>query len=200
MKLLTVCFLFFLPSFHCLFCHGYEERDAPHSGVLAVGDLANLIPAMHFARNALQITPGKVTVYTNGEEQLAGNLITAFGSESKFAVDSRAIQRLEKGPNNAEVIIHFQDGSSVTEGFMAHKPKSQLKDTLAQQLNLEMTPMGDVKVNPPFYQTSVRGVFAAGDNAGPIKIANNALFAGAAAGAGAAAQLQADNLGHKGMI
>ena len=75
-----------------------------------------------------------------------------------------------------------------------------LKGDIAQQLGLELTPMGDVMVSPPFFQTSLRGVFAAGDDASPIKIANNALFAGAAVGAGVTAQLQADVSGMKGMI
>jgi thioredoxin reductase len=155
---------------------------------------------MHFARNALQLTPQKVTIYTNGSQQLGSDLISALGTSSKIVVNTRVIKRFEKGARKAEVIIHFQDGNKETEGFLAHKPKCKLKGLFAQQLGLEMTPMGDIKTNPPFLQSSVRGVFAAGDDASPLKIANNALFAGAAAGAGVSAQLQADNLGHQGMI
>ena len=159
------------------------------------------MPALHFTRNALQITPAKVTLYTNGNEQLKGELTVALSSSGpKFAVDSRPIKKLEKGPKKAEVIIHFEDGSTATEGFLGHKPKCQLKGPFAQQLGLEITPIGDIKAAPPFYQTSIRGIFAAGDDATPMKIANSALFTGAAVGAGVAAQLQADLLGHKSMI
>ncbi|KAL8972889.1 MAG: hypothetical protein Q9197_002585, partial [Variospora fuerteventurae] len=65
---------------------------------------------------------------------------------------------------------------------------------------LDLTPQGDFKTTPPFYQASVPGVFAAGDSCYPVKIANHALFTGAAAAAGIAAQLQAENLGHKSMV
>ena len=187
-------------SFHCLFCHGYEERDSASSGVLAVGDLANAPPAMHFARNAHQLTPNGVTIYTNGSEILRDSLVKDLGPDSNISVDSRTITRLEKGPHRAEVILHFSDGSHAVEGFLAHKPKCQLSGTLAQQLGLELAPQGDLKAMPPFYQTSLPGVFAAGDTSSPVKIAPNALFTGAAAAAGVAAQLQAEAWGHKPMF
>ena len=60
--------------------------------------------------------------------------------------------------------------------------------------------MGDIKVNPPFFQTSVKGVFAAGDSVSPMKIVAQALFSGAAVGAGAPSQLQAEVLGHKALF
>jgi gliotoxin/aspirochlorine biosynthesis thioredoxin reductase len=123
----------------------------------------------------------------------------ALSTSSKIVVNTRVIRRLEKGPKKAEVIVHFQDGSQETEGFLGHKPKFQLKGPFAQQLGLDMTPMGDIKTDPPFLQTSVRGVFAALDDSSPVKIAN-ALFTGAAVGAGVSAQLQADILGHQCMI
>lgn len=48
----------------------------------------------------------------------------------------------------------------------------------AQQLGLKLTPQGDLKAIPPFYQTSAPGVFTAGDTSSPLKIAPNALFTG----------------------
>lgn len=117
-------------GFHRLFCHGYEERFSTSSGVLAVGDLANAPPAMHFARNFHQLTPNGVTIYTNGSEALHDSLTNALGPTSKIKVDSRTISRLEKGPHRAEIILHFSDGSRAVEGFIAHKPKCQLSGTL----------------------------------------------------------------------
>ena len=165
-----------------------------------MGDLSNAPPAMHFARNALQLTPNAVTIYTDGSETLCDSLTSALGPDSKIKVDARIISRMEKGPHRAEVILHFSDGSHVVEGFIAHKPKCQLNGTFTQQLGLELTPQGNLKVTPPFYMTSLPGVFTAGDTSSPIKIAPNALFTGAAAAAGVAAQLQAEALGHKSMV
>lgn len=165
-----------------------------------MGDLGAAPPAMHFARNAYQITPNAVTIYTHGAEPLYDSLVSALGPDSKIKVDPRTITSLEKGPHRAEVILHFSDGSTAVEGFLGHKPKCQLNGTFAQQLGLELTPQGDLKTTPPFYQTSLPGVFTAGDTSSPVKIAPNALFTGAAAAAGVAAQLQAEAFGHKSMV
>ena len=95
---------------------------------------------MHFARNAAQLTPKKATIYTNGDEQLAATIAERIKSSSSFHVDSREIVRLEKGPHRAEVIVHFRDCTTATEGFLGHKPKSGLKSDFAKQLGVEITP------------------------------------------------------------
>ena len=141
-----------------------------------------------------------MVIYTHENKNLRERLDAEIGPESKIKTDSRIIERLEKGPMKAEVIIHFSDGGSKVEGFLAHKPTCQLKGPFAQQLRLDLTPTGDIKTSPPCYQTSVPGVFAAGDTSYPIKIVPNALFTGAAAAAGVSAQLQAERLGHNSLV
>ena len=181
-----------------MFCHGYEQRQAASSGVLAIGDLGASKPALHFARSALQLTPQKVTIYTNGSQELEENLCStiAEGKSTNIAVDSRKIVRLEKVLQGSEVVIHFEDGTTTTEGFLGHRPKTQLTGSYVHDLGLELTAQGDIKTTAPFLQTSVRGVFAAGDSVYPVKIVNHAMFTGAAAASGVAAQLQAEKWGH----
>ena len=97
--------------FHCLFCHGFEERKEKHtvssSGVLAVDDLVSPMRTLQLARNALQFTP-VVTIYTDGaastKEQLAEAMVP---SPDSFKVDEHSIARLEKGVVDAQVIILF---------------------------------------------------------------------------------------------
>ena len=158
-------------------------------------------PALHFARNALQLTPERVTIYTNGAGDLSNDIIATVGAgpESRLKVDSRRIKRLEKGANKADVILHFEDGSSQIEAYLGHKPKTQVNGPFAKQLSLEMTPMGDIKTFPPFFQSSLSGVYTAGDCGSMVKIVTNALYMGASTAAGAAAQLQAETLGQKPM-
>ena len=70
-----------------------------------------------------------------------------------------------------------------------------------QQLGLEtVPPLGDLKVLQPFLQTSVRGVFAAGDNMVMAKAVPTAIANGAMAAGGAAMQIQAEAHGHKAMF
>ena len=56
--------------FHCLFCHGYEEKNVVSAGVLAVGDISAPMMSLHMARMAKRLAP-KVTIYTDGAEELA---------------------------------------------------------------------------------------------------------------------------------
>ena len=52
----------------------------------------------------------------------------------------------------------------------------------------------------PFQQTSVRGVFAAGDNCAMLKNVPNAIFSGHVAGQMASTQLLAEVNGQKGLF
>ena len=105
-------------SFHCLFCHGYEERNVDSAGVLAIGELSNPHAVQHLARMARRLTP-KVTVYTDGSEDLAQE-VERILVDDDMKVERRKIARLEKGPDTT-VDVYFDDGEKVTEGFLVSK-------------------------------------------------------------------------------
>lgn len=108
--------------------------------------------------------------------------------------DTRPITKLMKEKEATAVSIHFSSGSPVREGFLVHRPKTQVNGPFAQQLGLQLTPQGDLLTTAPFFETNVPGVFAVGDCASPGKIVANAIASGAFAGAGATAKLQAGAL------
>ncbi|ROW03908.1 hypothetical protein VPNG_07269 [Cytospora leucostoma] len=179
-----------LDCYHCLFCHGYEQRGSPSAGVLAIDDVAPLPIALHVARNAAQLAQF-VTIYTNGDASRAADYEAAIGPSAPMAVDSRRITRFVLGPNQTGLTTHFEDGTTKDEAFLSHKPKSKLKSgSLARQLGLELTPQGDIKVSPPFGETSLGGCFAAGDNSSFLKTTPNAVNAGANTAAGVASHVQ----------
>ena len=74
------------------------------------------------------------------------------------------------GLDRAEVIIYFRDCTTATESFLGHKPRNGLETDFAKQSGLEIHPQGDIKTAPSFDQTTLRGVFAAGDINSPIKV------------------------------
>ncbi|OTA92440.1 hypothetical protein M434DRAFT_324807 [Hypoxylon sp. CO27-5] len=178
--------------FHCLFCHGYEERGVASAGVLAIGDLAEIPPALHLARAAKQLA-GKVTIYTDGFDALADSLTAALRPDERkhIVTDTRPITILVKEKEGTDVTIHFASGSASREGFLVHRPKTELNGPFAQQLGLQLTPQGDIFTSAPFGETSMPGVYAVGDCGSPGKIVANAISTGAFAGAGATAKLQA---------
>lgn len=177
--------------FHCLFCHGFEENGTHSAGVLAVDDAASLPVVTQFTGQARRFTQN-VTAYTNGSASLAAELAPL--AAKNIRIDSRPIKQLVKTPgDNSEVTIVFDDGETETVGFLVHKAKTVLaSQTLVEQLGLELTPSGDLKVAQPIPMTSVPGVYAAGDCSTFMKMVTNALASGIAVAAGVSMQLQSE--------
>lgn len=76
--------------------------------------------------------------------------------------------------------------------WQSHKPKTETNGPFAEQLGLHLTSAGDIQTTEPFFNTSVHGVFAAGDCAGPLKSVVTAMSSGTLVAGGLAAQLQAE--------
>ncbi|KAL3485881.1 FAD/NAD(P)-binding domain-containing protein [Aspergillus germanicus] len=177
--------------FHCLFCHGYEDRHVPSCGVLCAGDLEAAQPVLHLARHAARLVP-KVTIYTNGREELTDQIKSLLREDEEFTFDSRTIDKLAKGDEEASVVLRFSDASHTTEGFLVNRPKTVLQSEFASQLGCKMTKQGSIEITEPVCQTSVPGAFAAGDCAVLAKTVMNAMATGGFAGAAIAMQLEAE--------
>ena len=152
--------------------------------------------ALHVARQGSNLS-GEVTIYTNGNKELAETILTMLGSASRMKTETRTIKSCRMGDSGHGVIITFADGNEVAEGFLAHAPRTKPKGPFADQLKLELGPSGDIKAAPPFYQTGVQGVFAAGDVCSPMKNIPNANFSGNLAATGCSSQIVAEALGQK---
>ncbi|GMF66941.1 unnamed protein product [Aspergillus oryzae] len=168
-----------IDGFHCLFCHGYEERGCASAGLLAVGDVANPMVAMHFARMAKRFA-STVTLYTDGAEELAQTLKESTRGTG-IKVNKKKISKLVKGHGASDVQVIFEDGT---------QPKTEINGPFAEQLGLQLTPTGDLEATAPFYSTSVPGVFAAGDCASPVKVVATAMSSGVLVAGGLVGQLQ----------
>ncbi|KAI9149062.1 Thioredoxin reductase tcpT [Paramyrothecium foliicola] len=185
--------------FHCLFCKGYEQRDGVSAGVLAIGGPAKAPVALHIARQVTTLSKS-VTIYTHGDENLAKEITDGFGTATVMKTETRKIKRLSLQSDGTGVLVEFEDGDSTVERFLAHTPGTKLRGAFAKQLELELVPSGDIKAGPPFYQTSVKGVYAAGDNCGMLKNVPHAIFSGSLAGMGASQQIVAEALGQKSLF
>lgn len=182
--------------YHCFFCKGYEDRGAKSSGIIAIDALASVPHAMHAGRHALQLSES-VTFYCNGSAELAEKFRNALTKTPQMTVESRRIRRLVKGSDGGQVIVQLDDGTEKVEAFLGAVPKVKQRGPFASQLSLDVNPGGEINTKPPFMQSSMKGVFAAGDCGAPMKIAANALSTGAAVGAGVSGQVLAEKLGHE---
>lgn len=196
--------------FHCLFCKGYEDRGAESAGVLAVAPVAlptdmMVMVAVHAAANVAQLA-GRVTLYANGDKALAAGLKTAARKQAGWTVEPRKIRRLaaaatgEEGAESDSVAVEFEDGSSRREKFLVNQPLTVPGGPFVGQLGLSTSPLGDIQADPPFHQTNVRGVFAAGDCMTPNKVVPTAIASGSNAAVGASTQLQSEKYGFKSVV
>lgn len=179
--------------FHCLFCHGYEDRGQESVGVLAIELMAQVPPITNgLIRSAMRLSK-KVVVYTNGAEEVAAKLqpmTDPLGDAVTY--DHRKIASLVKEPTASQVTIMFDDGSSATEGFLVHGPRNEMDLSFAKKLNLEIAPPlnGELKVTQPFNETTEPGVFAGGDCSSMGKILVASVAFGTFSATGVIRQLQ----------
>lgn len=202
--------------FHCLFCKGYEDRGAASAGVLAVAPVAlptdmMVMVAVHAAANAAQLAE-KVTLYASGDKVLASGLKTATRKHPGWTVEARKIKRIVadaadaaggedgEGVRGDWVRVEFEDGTSRKEKFLVNQPLTVPGGPFVGQLGLTTSPLGDILAEPPFHQTSVRGVFAAGDCMTPNKVVPTAIASGSNAAVGASTQLQSEKYGFKSVV
>ncbi|KAH7229745.1 hypothetical protein BKA60DRAFT_603716 [Fusarium oxysporum] len=174
--------------FHCLYCHGFEERGAESVGVFAGGMLSSADMLAHVTPMAKRLSRS-VTIYTNGDPSLPSTIKTKVHS-SKVHFDTRKITSFALVNSGPSVKITFEDGSSKTEGFVVSHPNVAQAAPFAEQLGLETTPTGDIKVEVPMNETSVKGCFAFGDAATVMRSALQAMHMGGFAAIGMAMQLQ----------
>jgi thioredoxin reductase len=178
--------------YQCLACDGYEQRGTP-IGVLSFDHPMSA----HLVQMATAFDK-RITIFSNGPVsmdapiQKALTVAKAFGAQ----LDERKVVRLvNNGPSHTDgVTIHFESGDPVTLGFIVHRPATVNRaQHLIDQLGVETVEPamgGHVKItNPMFNETSVRGVFAAGDTMVMMKQVAIAMAEGLKAAAGAGMQL-----------
>lgn len=152
-------------------------------------------------------------IYTSGspKEQVdpikADKVISALLESGKVELDERKIKRIRllgiasddaKSHQHANLELEFADGSpSAQLAFLAHPTHQVLSPgsaAIANDLGLELSPSGnEIKAVSPMQDTSVRGVFVAGDVSTMMKAAAMAISQGTAAGAMVARELAVED-------
>lgn len=165
--------------FQCPYCHGWEVRDR-RWGVLATP--ANAPHLLPFAVTLLGWA-SEVAVFTHGEVRLPDEVRSTLEAAG-IRVESSPVARLVGAPLER---VELEDGRSVPcEVLFAHPPQRQVD--LVRDLGLALDDDGYVKVDPMRRETSVLGIYAAGDLSSRMQAAVMA----AASGMQAAAALNVD--------
>lgn len=154
---------------HCPYCHGYEVADR-RLGVLATG-----AASVHQAL-LLPDWSADVTLFTNGAVTPDAAQRDAL-AERGVRIETRPVAALVgSAPALAGVRLH--DGDVVALDALFTAPRTHVASPLAAQLGCAVDdgPVGPVLRTDARKETSVPGVFAAGDAA---RVPHNASFAAA---------------------
>jgi thioredoxin reductase len=170
--------------YHCPYCHGWEVRDRP----LAVyasdadpgGPVGRAVLIRNWSRDLVLLTNGASDLDVAEREKL-----DALG----VPLNERRIARLEGKSDRSEGLsrILFEDGSSLEREGLFYSPPQRQRSGLAETLGCEVMAMGParavVKADPMTGETSVAGVYAAGDAGPTMQWVALAASSGASTGA-----------------
>ncbi|TSE01774.1 NAD(P)/FAD-dependent oxidoreductase [Mesorhizobium intechi] len=142
---------------HCPYCHGYEVSGGP-LGVLATGPMS-----LHQAR--LIADWGDVTLFGNGQiEPDAGQMLAL---ESRTITFESAIVSELREDGSGGLIVHLEGGGKTAVKAMFTAPRNTMASPLAAQLGCGFAEglLGPVISVDDRQQTTIPGVYAAGDAA-----------------------------------
>ena len=142
--------------FQCPYCHGWEARDQRWGYLATTSDPGHVLPFLFMLRG----WTGHVTLFTGGMLDLppqAGEQLTAAGVRLETAPLTRLVAR-EKRLHAVELA----DGSSVPcDALFTHPAQRQVD--VVRALGLALDDDGYVRTDAMTRETSVTGVYAAGD-------------------------------------
>lgn len=166
---------------HCPYCHGFEVRGRP---LAVLGGEADAV------RLAVRLTrfSDDIVLCTNGSTELDAEnrgLLGLYG----IRLNEKPIARLEGRDGDLEKVV-CDDGEALTRGALFVHPVLRQRSSIAARLGCAILDDGSVLVDQ-FQQTSVPGVWAAGDMARPesVPFPQAQLVAAASSGAVAAVAL-----------
>jgi thioredoxin reductase len=162
---------------HCPYCHGWEVRDEPLALCASGKDALEFTPLLLQWSNDLLLC-------TNGSEALGADERATLTGLGVRIIES-PIARVE-GVDTLERIV-FDDGHEEPRRALFVRPPQTLVSDLPRQLGCELTDAGLIQVGAD-NQTSVPGVYAAGDAAS----AAQQIVVAAASGAQAAIRINHD--------
>jgi thioredoxin reductase len=166
--------------FQCPYCHGWEVRDR-RWGYLALADTPHLLPFVLQLRS----WSDAVTVFTGGAFQLSGETHVRFGALG-IKVETASVARLVARGDRLEAVELEGGRRAPLDALFAHPPQRQVE--LVRALRLELDEEGYVRLDPMRRETSVPGVYAAGD----LTTRQQAAIIAAASGMQAAAAINVD--------
>lgn len=158
---------------HCPYCHGFENKGKK-TAVIGNGDMG------YELAKVIRNWTDKLTLYTNGTSTLSPDEVLRLNRHGILIVENE-IEIIEENDGNI-VRVNFKDTLPETpEVIFTQLPFKQQCD-IPEKLGLEMTEKGFLLVNK-CRETSIPGIFGAGDCLSLFRSVANAVASGNKAGA-----------------
>ncbi|RUO31867.1 thioredoxin reductase [Aliidiomarina sedimenti] len=162
---------------HCPYCHGYELSGGP------LGVLATHVMSPHQA--AMIPDWGATTFFTQGNLELSSEQAETLGNRGVTIERTPVREVIGDGEQLSSVML--KDGRSIVLRGLYVAPTITIQSPLVDALDLELneTPMGTFIAVDEFKESSLKGVFVAGDMSNPMQNGTFAIASGTMAGVAA---------------
>jgi thioredoxin reductase len=159
---------------HCPYCHGFENTGR-RTAVLGNGD-----QGFELAKVIRQWCPQGLTLYTNGTSTLSPEEVFALNSKDIKVVENE-IEEIEQSGGQIKKIVFKDAEPDYPEVIYTQLPFRQ-QCPIPEKLGLQMTEKGFIFVSKCM-ETSMPGIFAAGDCLSLFRSIAHAVSQGNKAGA-----------------
>lgn len=153
---------------HCPYCHGYEVRNE------ATGILANGENGFELSKLISNWT-NDLTLFTNGKSAITAEQTNKL-KKHQIRIVEKEISMLEQINGQIENII-FKDGSVQKVTAIYVRLPFEQHCQIPEQFGCELTEDGYIKIDN-FHKTTVKGIFACGDNTTRMRTVANAVAMG----------------------
>ena len=168
---------------HCPYCHGYEIKNEK-TGIWGNGDFG-----FDLARLISNWTEA-LTLFTNGPATFSAEQREKL-EKHRIRIVEKEVERLEHSDGYINQIV-FRDGSASTIKWLYAPVPFEQHCMIPESLGCELTDEGYIKIDS-FQETTVKGVFACGDNVTRMRTVANAIGMGTTTGMTVSKRLIIDN-------
>lgn len=157
---------------HCPYCHGYEVKNEK-TGILGNGDMGFDFTGLIFNWTK------NITLFTNGASALSA-VQTEKLQRHKISIVEKEIERFDHHNGYVYQII-FKDGTKTSIKAIYAPSLFEQHCKIPEALGCEFTLDGYIKIDK-MQETTLKGVYAIGDNASKMRTLANAVWMGTTAG------------------